>query len=70
MSLQTAVDRSKSKGKKVAGSSYEPVALPTFSVIYPSIPLPQCGDLRADDTQTAATHPHYSALESIPLFGE
>ncbi|ONK64723.1 uncharacterized protein A4U43_C07F29200 [Asparagus officinalis] len=70
MAPKTAVDRSNSKGKKVAGSSHKPAALPTFSVVYPSIPLPQCGDLGADSTQAVADHPYYSALESIPLFGE
>ncbi|ONK56759.1 uncharacterized protein A4U43_C10F12590 [Asparagus officinalis] len=70
MAPKTAVDQSKRKGKKVAGSSHEPTALPTFSVVYPSIPLPQRSDLGADSTQAVATHPHYSALESIPLFGE
>ncbi|ONK56585.1 uncharacterized protein A4U43_C10F10390 [Asparagus officinalis] len=39
-------------------------------VIYPSTPLPQRGDLGTDVTQTIAIHPHYSILESIPLFGE
>ncbi|ONK80323.1 uncharacterized protein A4U43_C01F16380 [Asparagus officinalis] len=70
MAPKTAVDRSKSKGKKVAGSLHEPGVLPSFSVIYPSTPLPQHGDLRADGTQTIAIHPYYSTLESIPLFGE
>ncbi|ONK78164.1 uncharacterized protein A4U43_C02F15180 [Asparagus officinalis] len=49
MAPKTAVDRSKSKGKKVAGSSHEPGVLPTFSVTYPSSPLPQRGDLGADE---------------------
>ncbi|ONK68292.1 uncharacterized protein A4U43_C05F9730 [Asparagus officinalis] len=70
MAPKTAVDRSKSKGKKVAGSSHESAALPTFSVIYPSTPLPQRGDLGADGTQATIIHPRYSAIESIPLFGE
>ncbi|ONK72434.1 uncharacterized protein A4U43_C04F19390 [Asparagus officinalis] len=70
MAPKTVVDRSKSKGKKVAGSSHEPGVLPTFSVVYPSTPLPQRGDLGVDGTQTTTIHPHYSALESIPLFGE
>ncbi|ONK76235.1 uncharacterized protein A4U43_C03F25420 [Asparagus officinalis] len=68
MAPKTAVDRSKGKDKKVVGSSHEPNVLPTFSVVYPSIPLPQRGDLGADGTQVAATHPHYSTIESIPLF--
>ncbi|ONK55432.1 uncharacterized protein A4U43_UnF3420 [Asparagus officinalis] len=70
MAPKTAIDRSKSKGKKVVGSSHEPSVLPTFSVIYPSTPLPQHGNLRADGTQIIAIHPHYSTLKSIPLFGE
>ncbi|ONK54935.1 uncharacterized protein A4U43_UnF9520, partial [Asparagus officinalis] len=70
MAPKTVVDLSKSKGKKAAGSSHEPAALPTFSVVYPFVPLPQRGDLGADSTQVAAIHPYYSALESIPLFGE
>ncbi|ONK72578.1 uncharacterized protein A4U43_C04F20870 [Asparagus officinalis] len=70
MAPKTVVDRSKSKGKKVTDSSHKPGILPTFSVTYPSTPLPQHGDLRADGTQTSAIHPHYYALESIPLFGE
>ncbi|ONK72962.1 uncharacterized protein A4U43_C04F25430 [Asparagus officinalis] len=70
MAPKTAVDRSKNKGKKVVGSLHEPTVLPTFLVVYPSIPLPQHGDLGADGTQMATTHPYYSALESIPLFGE
>ncbi|ONK56666.1 uncharacterized protein A4U43_C10F11390 [Asparagus officinalis] len=49
MAPKTAVDRSKSKGKKVANSSHEPGVLPTFFVIYPSTPLPQRGDLGADE---------------------
>ncbi|ONK72615.1 uncharacterized protein A4U43_C04F21250 [Asparagus officinalis] len=39
-------------------------------VVYPSILIPQHGDLRANGTQVAATHSHYSTLESIPLFVE
>ncbi|ONK72381.1 uncharacterized protein A4U43_C04F18820 [Asparagus officinalis] len=70
MTPKTTMDRSKGKGKKVVGSSHEPNVLPTFSVVYPSVPLPQHGDLGADGTQVAATHPHYSTLESIPLFRE
>ncbi|ONK60526.1 uncharacterized protein A4U43_C08F19440 [Asparagus officinalis] len=70
MAPKTAVDRIKSKGKKVAGSSHEPGVLPTFLVIYPSTPLPQRVDLGADGTQMISIHPRYSDLESIPLFGE
>ncbi|ONK63979.1 uncharacterized protein A4U43_C07F20870 [Asparagus officinalis] len=70
MAPKIAVDRSKGKGKKAVGSSHEPNVLPAFSVVYPSVPLSQCSDLGADGTQVAVTHPHYSTLESIPLFGE
>ncbi|ONK61254.1 uncharacterized protein A4U43_C08F27800 [Asparagus officinalis] len=48
MAPKTAINRNKSKGKKDAGSSHKPGVLPTFSVVYPSTPLPQRGDLRAD----------------------
>ncbi|ONK72701.1 uncharacterized protein A4U43_C04F22220 [Asparagus officinalis] len=70
MAPKTAVDRSKSKDKKVAGSSHEPGILPSFLVTYPSTPLPQRGDLGVEGTQTTTIHPRYYALESIPLFGE
>ncbi|ONK64334.1 uncharacterized protein A4U43_C07F24600 [Asparagus officinalis] len=70
MAPKTVVDRSKSKGKKVTDSSHEPSILPSFSVTYPSTPLPQHGDLEANGTQTTTIHPCYYALESIPLFGE
>ncbi|ONK80190.1 uncharacterized protein A4U43_C01F14900 [Asparagus officinalis] len=70
MAPKTAVGRSKGKGKKVIGSSHEPAILPAFSVVYPSVPIPQRGDLGADGTQVAAIHSHYSILECIPLFGE
>ncbi|ONK78895.1 uncharacterized protein A4U43_C01F750 [Asparagus officinalis] len=45
-------------------------AVDRSKVVYPSVPLPQHGDLGVDGTQVAATHPHYSTLKSIPLFGE
>ncbi|ONK63025.1 uncharacterized protein A4U43_C07F10620 [Asparagus officinalis] len=45
-------------------------AVDRSKVIYPSTPLPQRGDLRADGTQTIVIHPHYSILDSIPLFRE
>ncbi|ONK80183.1 uncharacterized protein A4U43_C01F14810 [Asparagus officinalis] len=57
------------KGKKVVGSSDEPAALPTFPVVYPSVPIPSHGDLGLNDTQATEYHPRYSALAVIPIFG-
>ncbi|ONK55555.1 uncharacterized protein A4U43_UnF1700 [Asparagus officinalis] len=58
------------KGKKVAGSSDEPAAPPTFPVLYPSVPISPRGDLGSDGTQATEYHPCYSALAGIPIFGD
>ncbi|ONK66435.1 uncharacterized protein A4U43_C06F7980 [Asparagus officinalis] len=70
MAHKTAVDRSKGKDKKVIGASDDPAFSSAFSVVYPSIPIPQQGAFRADGTQDIEYEFHYSSLEGIPLFGD
>ncbi|ONK76265.1 uncharacterized protein A4U43_C03F25810 [Asparagus officinalis] len=68
MAPKTAMN--KGKGKGVAGPSDDPTVSSAFSVVYPSIPIPQQGAFGADGTQAMEYDFHYSSLEGIPLFGD
>ncbi|ONK66434.1 uncharacterized protein A4U43_C06F7970 [Asparagus officinalis] len=68
MAPKTAIDRSKGKGKKVIGASDDPAFSSAFSVVYPSIPIPQQGAFGADGTQAMEYEFHYSSLEGISMF--
>ncbi|ONK67026.1 uncharacterized protein A4U43_C06F14760 [Asparagus officinalis] len=68
MAPKTVVN--KGKGKKVAGPSDDPVASSAFSVVHPSVLIPQHGAFGADGTQMMEYDFHYSSLEGILMFGD
>ncbi|ONK68188.1 uncharacterized protein A4U43_C05F8560 [Asparagus officinalis] len=66
MAPKIAADRG--KDKKVTDSSGEASALPVFSVLYSSAPIPPRGDIGSNNTQTGTYYSHYPMLENLPVF--